>query len=79
MTKPIYVKSAEMFQEIYTSLQHHGRENLFESVKEHNILEEILCYKCGAILASEEIEQLEDCCFDCHLKIEDNHPLPPQE
>ena len=71
MSEPIYVRSAEMFQDIFTSLQHHGRADIVLEPVEKKLK---VCMDCGAELLEDEIE-LERCSL-CHEISEDPHPNP---
>lgn len=64
-----YVRSNKMFESMFVTLQHHGREDL---------LKEPACEVCGKVLTKLERNELQDICYACNSDLEDNNPTPEQ-
>ena len=73
-TKPVYVQSAEMFQDIFTSLQHHGRAEVILDTAQEKSNTTYRCLDCQCELLPDELE-LERCKL-CHEIAEPDHPSP---
>ena len=78
MTEPIYVQSAKMFQDIFISLQHHGRADLVMMPEEEK-RENGICRDCKCELTNGEIEEnLGGRCYLCHDIAEVDNPSPEE-